>query len=229
MSIELIDVSKSFRSGDGALQVLSGVNAKFPDQGLVAIMGPSGIGKSTLLHLIGGLDVAESGQIRVGDYQLDRLKEHELAKFRGRNIGFIFQFHHLLAEFTAQENVMMPLLISGVGESEARQRADELILKVGLKERAQHQPGKLSGGEQQRIAIARALVSRPRVVLADEPTGNLDRATSETVQKLMFDLQKELEALFIIVTHSAELAQHAETILEMGAGGSLSEVQRSSL
>jgi len=221
MAIELNNVSKSFGTGEGRISVLSSLSCEFPDRGIVAVMGPSGVGKSTLLHLIGGLDRPDSGDIKVNDYQLGNMSEQDLALFRGKHVGFIFQFHHLLPEFTALENVMMPLLIAGIDEHEARTEATEIIGRVGLEARLSHQPGKLSGGEQQRIAIARALVSKPEVVLADEPTGNLDRATSERIRELLFELQRDTGALFLLVTHSQELAEAADIIVEMGTGGRL--------
>jgi lipoprotein-releasing system ATP-binding protein len=215
-------LTKRYRDADHDLTILDGVSVEFPERGSVAIVGRSGIGKSTLLHLLGGLDVPTSGGIWYGDTELGSLGNDELSAFRGRYVGFIFQFHHLLPEFTALENVAMPLLISGEGEIQAERRAGEMLERVALSSRADHRPGALSGGEQQRVAIARALVGRPAVVLADEPTGNLDVETANGVQELLLTMNRELGNLLVVVTHSRELAAAMDRTAEMEPGGKLS-------
>ncbi len=189
----------------------------------VAIIGESGVGKSTLLHILGTLDRPTEGKVFLGGHDFFALPEPELASLRNREIGFIFQFHHLMPDFTALENVMMPILVAGANWPEARKRASEMLQRVGLADRMTHRPGELSGGEQQRVAVARALVLRPRVILADEPTGNLDSATGESILRLLLSLNHELGVTMIIVTHSEKLAAAMDRTLRL-TGGKLVDV-----
>ena len=198
------NVTKTFEHEGRSLEVLKGIDLEIASGEMLTIVGPSGAGKSTLLHLIGTLDLPTQGQILYGGRDVTRLGSSELAEFRNRSIGFVFQFHHLLPEFTALENVMMPGLIQGGRRLEDRAR--RLLDEVGLSERLTHRPGELSGGEQQRVALARALLMEPRLVLADEPTGNLDSQTSDSVQSLIFDLNQRHGITFLIVTHSRDFA-----------------------
>jgi lipoprotein-releasing system ATP-binding protein len=198
------NVTKTFEHEGRSLEVLKGIDLEVCAGEMVTIVGPSGAGKSTLLHLIGTLDLPTEGRILYGGRDVTRLGSSELAEFRNRSIGFVFQFHHLLPEFTALENVMMPGLIQGSKRLEGRAR--ELLDEVGLSERLTHRPGELSGGEQQRVALARALLMEPKLVLADEPTGNLDSQTSDAVQSLIFDLNRRHGITFLIVTHSRDFA-----------------------
>ncbi len=185
---------------------------------LVCIVGPSGAGKSTLLHIIGTLDKADSGIVLFNNQDIAQLKDAELSKFRNENLGFVFQFHHLLPEFTALENVCIPAFIAKKKEAQAKKRASELLDFLGLKDRMQHKPNQLSGGEQQRVSVARALMNHPLVILADEPTGNLDTERSEELHQLFFDLKKEFNQTFIIVTHNDQLAEKADKKLLMKDG-----------
>jgi lipoprotein-releasing system ATP-binding protein len=198
------NVTKTFEHEGRSLQVLKGIDLQIDRGEMVTIVGPSGAGKSTLLHLIGTLDLPTEGRILYGGRDVTRLGSLELAEFRNRSIGFVFQFHHLLPEFTALENVMMPGLIRGSRRLEDRAR--QLLDEVGLTDRLTHRPGELSGGEQQRVALARALLMKPELVLADEPTGNLDSQTSNSVQSLIFDLNRRHGITFLIVTHSRDFA-----------------------
>ena len=198
------NVTKTFEHEGRSLEVLKGIDLEIGAGEMVTIVGPSGAGKSTLLHLIGTLDLPTEGRILYGGRDVTRLGSSDLAEFRNRSIGFVFQFHHLLPEFTALENVMMPGLIQGGRRLEDRAR--ELLSEVGLSERLTHRPGELSGGEQQRVALARALLMQPKLVLADEPTGNLDSQTSDSVQSLIFDLNRRHGITFLIVTHSRDFA-----------------------
>ena len=198
------NVTKTFEHEGRSLQVLKGIDLQIDRGEMVTIVGPSGAGKSTLLHLIGTLDLPTEGRILYGGRDVTRLGSSELAEFRNRSIGFVFQFHHLLPEFNALENVMMPSLIQGGRRLEDRAR--QLLDEVGLTDRLTHRPGELSGGEQQRVALARALLMKPQLVLADEPTGNLDSQTSDSVQSLIFDLNQRHGITFLIVTHSRDFA-----------------------
>jgi lipoprotein-releasing system ATP-binding protein len=198
------DVTKTFEHEGRSLEVLKGIDLEIEAGEMVTIVGPSGAGKSTLLHLIGTLDLPTKGRILYSGRDVTRMGSSELAEFRNRSIGFVFQFHHLLPEFTALENVMMPGLIQGGRRLEDRAR--RLLDEVGLSERLTHRPGELSGGEQQRVALARALLMEPKLVLADEPTGNLDSQTSSAVQSLIFDLNRRHGITFLIVTHSRDFA-----------------------
>jgi len=198
------NVTKAFEHEGRSLEVLKGIDLSIDRGEMVTIVGPSGAGKSTLLHLIGTLDLPTQGQIFYDGHDVTRLGSSELAEFRNRSIGFVFQFHHLLPEFTALENVMMPGLIQG--GRRLKGRAQQLLEEVGLADRLTHRPGELSGGEQQRVALARALLMEPKLVLADEPTGNLDSQTSDAVQSLFFDLNQRHGITFLIVTHSRDFA-----------------------
>lgn len=224
VKIELNSISKRFSDAGHDLVVIDQLSFTFPESGSVAIVGRSGIGKSTLLQLMGGLERPSSGEVLYGGESLALMGNDELSAFRGARVGFIFQFHHLLPEFSALENVAMPLIIGGSSDVQALERAEEVLVRVGLKERLAHRPGQLSGGEQQRVAIARAIVGRPAVILADEPTGNLDQATAETVQGLLMEINRELSNLLVIVTHSMELARSTDMIVEMLPGGELRRI-----
>ena len=202
MIIEAKGIRKSF----GSLEVLKGVDFSVDAGEVVAIMGASGAGKSTLLQILGTLLTPDSGSLTIDGTEILSLGERALSQFRNRRIGFVFQAHHLLPEFTALENVMIPALIGGESTAEARKRALELLQTVGLAERTGHKPSELSGGEQQRVAIARALVNRPAILFADEPTGNLDTRTKEEIHRLFFDLRKKMNQTIVIVTHDAGLA-----------------------
>ncbi len=202
--VSVQNVTKTFQHEGRSLEVLKGIDLDIGGGEMVTIVGPSGAGKSTLLHLIGTLDLPTEGRILYGGQDVTRLGSSDLAEFRNRSIGFVFQFHHLLPEFTALENVMMPGLIQGRRRFETR--AKQLLDEVGLSERLTHRPGELSGGEQQRVALARALLMEPKLVLADEPTGNLDSQTSASVHSLFFDLNRRHGITFLIVTHSRDFA-----------------------
>jgi len=203
-------VTRVFAAAGGPLRILAGVDLTLREGEIVAILGASGAGKSTLLHILGGLDRPTAGSVRFAGEELFRLSEAALARFRNRNLGFVFQFHHLLPEFTAEENVMMPGLIQRLTPGQARRRARELLGEVGLAERLEHKPAELSGGEQQRVALARALFSHPRMVLADEPTGNLDSATARGLHQLMYTLARRHALAWIVVTHNEQLAGLAD-------------------
>lgn len=213
-------MTKEFAHGNGVLPVLRDVSLTLYEGEMVSIIGASGAGKSTLLHCLGTLDLPTRGQILFDGEDIVGLPPPELARFRNRTIGFVFQFHHLLPEFTALENVMMPLLIGGARIAAARPRAEELLGRVGLGARVRHKPGELSGGERQRCAVARALVTRPACVLGDEPTGNLDEKTAAQVYALMLELNREIGTSFVLVTHDRRLARTMDRALEL-AGGSL--------
>ncbi len=192
------------------LQVLKGVSLEINKGDLVCIVGPSGAGKSTLLHIIGTLDKADKGTVTIDNQDISILKDKELSDFRNQHLGFVFQFHHLLPEFTALENVSIPAFIARKNDTETRKRASELLDFLGLKDRIHHKPNELSGGEQQRVSVARALMNKPLVILADEPTGNLDTERSEELHDLFFNLKKEFNQTFIIVTHNNHLADKAD-------------------
>jgi lipoprotein-releasing system ATP-binding protein len=211
-------LSKTYRNAEVPVLVFSGLDLVVQRGEMLAIVGPSGIGKSTLLHLLGGLDRPDSGSVRVEDRELTRMEADELARFRNRNVGFVFQFHHLLPEFTAEENVAMPGWIGKMDRKEALDRASRLLWELGLAERARHFPNQLSGGEQQRVAIARALLADPVLFLADEPTGNLDLSTSERVFDLMRDCHSKRGLTSVIVTHNPDLAARCDRVFEMSRG-----------
>lgn len=202
----------------GNLAVLKGVDVQIGEGEIVSIVGKSGAGKSTLLHILGTLDRADAGNLSINDTSIAQLNNKRLANFRNRNIGFVFQFHHLLPEFTALENVCMPAYIDGKDGSSVENRAKELLDYLGLKDRIEHKPTQLSGGEQQRVAVARALMNQPAVVFADEPSGNLDSASSQELHKLLFDLRNDFKQTFVIVTHNEELARMSDRRLVMKDG-----------
>jgi lipoprotein-releasing system ATP-binding protein len=221
MDITLSKVTKSYGEGATALTILSELSATFKGGHSYAVRGPSGIGKSTLLQILARLDNVTSGEVSIGDTCISALSEEEASRFRRDHIGMIFQFHHLLPEFSARENIMMPLLIQGKSEPEATLEADRLLERVGIENRATHLPAELSGGEQQRVAIARALVAKPALLLADEPTGNLDPSNAELITELLLDLVREIHGTLIVVTHSPSLAGALDVQYEMQAGGAL--------
>ncbi|MDR1783137.1 MAG: ABC transporter ATP-binding protein [Dysgonamonadaceae bacterium] len=210
---------KNIRKSFGALQVLKGIDLSIEQGEIVAIVGPSGAGKTTLLQILGTLDKPDSGTVIYDDVDVNSLNDKELAAFRNKNIGFIFQFHQLLPEFTALENVMIPALIGKVRQSEAEKRAKKILDFLGLKDRVGHKPAELSGGEKQRVAVARALVNEPSVILADEPSGSLDTKNKDELHRLFFDLRKEFNQTFIIVTHDMQLAELADRMVKMRDGG----------
>jgi lipoprotein-releasing system ATP-binding protein len=209
------ELSKTYRNAEVPVVVFGGLHLEVERGEMLAIVGPSGIGKSTLLHLLGGLDRADSGSVRVDDQDLTKMSADELARFRNRNVGFVFQFHHLLPEFTAQENVAMPGWIGRMPHDEALKRAKDLLAELGLGHRGGHYPNQLSGGEQQRVAIARALLVNPVLFLADEPTGNLDLETSERVFELMRECHKNRGLTSVIVTHNPDLAARCDRVFVM--------------
>jgi lipoprotein-releasing system ATP-binding protein len=200
------------------LQVLKGVDIIVNKGEIVSIVGSSGAGKSTLLHILGSLDKANSGEIWINNQRIDTLKEKELAKFRNQHIGFVFQFHHLLPEFTALENVCIPGWIAGTNKKELEDKALELLKILGLQDRASHKPLELSGGEQQRVAVARALINNPDIVFADEPTGNLDSKHAQELHELFLHLQKTMGQTFLIVTHNEALAKMSDRVVHMKDG-----------
>ena len=215
--IKVSNIEKSF----GDLKVLRGVSLEVKEGEIVSIVGASGAGKTTLLQIIGTLLPADGGEVEIAGTKVLGLSEKRTAEFRNRHIGFVFQFHNLLPEFSALENVMMPALIGGVSRKESKQRALELLSAVGLSERAEHKPSQLSGGEQQRVAIARALINRPSVVLADEPTGNLDTHNRDEIQRLLFDVREKFGQTIVMVTHDERLAEMADRKIVMSDGAIL--------
>jgi lipoprotein-releasing system ATP-binding protein len=211
-------LTKSYESGLRRVVVFDGLSLDIAKGEMVAVVGPSGAGKSTLLHILGGLDRPTAGTVKLREFDIFEVSDVDLARFRNREIGFIFQFHHLLPEFTALENVMMPLLISRVSQRAAKQRAEVVLESVGLSERATHRPGELSGGEQARVALARALVTNPRLLLADEPTGDLDSRTGESIHNLLKEVHRSQELTSIIVTHNERLASICDRVLHLEDG-----------
>ncbi len=216
--LRAVNLTKIYSGRAEDVVVFRDLNLEVVRGEMVAITGESGAGKSTLLHLLGGLDRPTSGSVKVGEFDIAKNAELDLACFRNRRIGFVFQFHHLLPEFSAAENVMMPLLIGGAARREAARRADVLLSRVGLAGRADHRPGELSGGEQQRVALARALVASPALLLADEPTGNLDQRTGDEVHALIRQLQKEEQLTAVVVTHNEKLASLCDRALRLESG-----------
>jgi lipoprotein-releasing system ATP-binding protein len=217
--LEAVDLAKVYRGGDGGdITVLNGVNLQVAQGDMIAVVGASGAGKSTLLHLLGALDQPTRGSVRIAGEALTDRSDDELSKLRNASVGFVFQFHHLLREFTALENVMMPLRIAGWDDDRARHRAADLLDRVGLGGRTQHKPAELSGGEQQRTAVARALAIDPVVLLADEPSGNLDHGNSERLHDLLVGLARDLEIAMVIATHNRSLASRADRTLLLEDG-----------
>ncbi|MFZ9981930.1 MAG: ABC transporter ATP-binding protein [Cyclobacteriaceae bacterium] len=210
--------AKNIKKSYGNLEVLKGVDFAVSQGEVVAIVGPSGAGKSTLLHILGTLDLPESGDVWMGDVNISRLNSVQLSGFRNRNIGFVFQFHNLLPEFTAKENVMIPGMIAGLKNNFLQKRASELLARLGLSGREDHKPSELSGGEQQRVAVARALMNSPKLILADEPSGNLDSGNATELHKLFFSLRDEFGQTFIIVTHNPSFAEMADRTVRMRDG-----------
>lgn len=212
--IEATNIYKSYRT----LEVLKGIDLKVQDSEIISITGPSGAGKTTLLQILGTLDQADKGTVQIDNINVNQLKSKKLSDFRNQSIGFIFQFHHLLPEFDALENVAIPAFIAGQSRTEGENAAKELLAYLGMSDRLHHKPSELSGGEQQRVAVARALVNHPKVVLADEPSGNLDSQTAEELHQLFFQLRKELSQTFVIVTHNNELAAMADRRIHLVDG-----------
>lgn len=212
--IEIKGIKKSF----GKLEVLKGIDLNIGKGEVVSIVGPSGAGKTTLLQIIGTLDSADNGSIIIDGTDVSKLNKKKLADFRNRHIGFVFQFHQLLPEFTAIENVMIPAFISGMSKKEAKKRAEELLVFLGLTERAQHKPNELSGGEKQRVAVARALVNNPAIILADEPSGSLDTKNKDELHQLFFELRDKFGQTFVIVTHDEQLASTTDRTIKMKDG-----------
>lgn len=212
--ITCTNITKSF----GSLQVLKGIDLAISQGEIVTIAGPSGAGKTTLLQILGTLDKPDTGEVLYRDINVTKLNDKTQAAFRNKNIGFVFQFHQLLPEFTAQENVMIPALIGGVRQSEAVKKANEILAFLGLSDRLSHKPSALSGGEKQRVAVARALINNPQVIFADEPSGSLDTKNKTELHQLFFDLRKELNQTFVIVTHDESLAQLSDRIVYMRDG-----------
>lgn len=212
--IQATGIHKSY----GSLEVLKGIDLHIAKREIVSIVGASGAGKSTLLHIIGTLDKADRGQLVIDGTEVNKLNDTQLAAFRNQKIGFVFQFHHLLPEFTALENICIPAYIGGMGKKEATEKALQLLDYLNLTERKDHKPSQLSGGEQQRVAVARALVNNPAVVLADEPSGNLDSKSAEELHRLFFRLRDEMDQTFVIVTHNPELASMSDRTITIKDG-----------
>ncbi|MDZ4723822.1 MAG: ABC transporter ATP-binding protein [candidate division Zixibacteria bacterium] len=212
------NVYRDFKTATGTLSVLKGISMNLQKGETAAVTGASGVGKSTLLHILGGLDKPTRGEVSISDVPLHSRSEKELARFRVNTVGFVFQFHYLLDDFTALENVMIPHLLAGRKTAEAAERGEQLLQEVGLSERRGHRPKELSGGEQQRVAVARALANNPAVVLADEPSGNLDTATGGALHELLFRLAREKQVTFLIATHNRDLAAHCDREFQMADG-----------
>ncbi|MCD6250376.1 MAG: ABC transporter ATP-binding protein [candidate division Zixibacteria bacterium] len=204
------DVCREFKTAEGTLLVLNGISLEVKKGQMTAVTGASGVGKSTLLHLLGGLDRPTRGEVTIGGASLAGMNEAELARFRNKKVGFVFQFHYLLDDFTALENVTIPIILAGCSHAEATRRGELLIDQVGLSDRQTHRPKELSGGEQQRVAVARALANEPEIVLADEPTGNLDTATGRRLHELLFELSEKNNTSFLVATHNRELADRCD-------------------
>ena len=212
-------IFKSFEKGkDNKIEVVKDVSLKIIENEITVIVGASGAGKSTLLHILSGLDKPDSGIVEIDDINIFELNENDISKFRNQSIGFIFQFHHLLPEFTAEENISIAAMINGTSKKEAKVKSEELLNLVGLIDRKSHLPAELSGGEQQRVAIARALINEPKIIFADEPTGNLDSKNSEIIHELFVDLKTKLGITLLMVTHNQDLVKLADRVLEMKDG-----------
>ena len=211
-------IAKNIKKNYGNLQVLKGIDLEISQGEIISIVGASGAGKTTLLHILGTLDKADSGEVLLDDIEYNSLKDKELARFRNEKISFIFQFHNLMPEFTALENVCIPAWIRGKNNAEATQKAEEILTMLGLRERIKHFPSELSGGEQQRVAVARALINSPSVIFADEPSGNLDSKNAEELHNLFFELRKQFNQTFVIITHNEQLANMADRKLVMQDG-----------
>lgn len=225
--LKVLNLHKHFPIGKSSrLYVLKGLDFKVREGEIVTVLGPSGVGKSTLLHILGALDRPTDGSVKIDEIDIFNMSDTALDIYRNKTASFVFQFHHLLPEFTAQENVMMPALIAGQPKHSAKIRALELLSEVGLEERANHRPTELSGGEQQRVAVARALTNNPRIVLADEPSGNLDLRSSEELHDLLWQLSRRDNRTFIIVTHNLELAKRSDRIIELYDGRIKSNQQK---
>lgn len=222
-------IAKGIHKNYGDLHVLKGVDVTIKSGEVVSIVGASGAGKSTLLHILGTLDQADQGDVEVGDVLISKLKGDKLADFRNKEIGFIFQFHNLLPEFTAEENIMIPGLIAGTPEKKLKERAKELAELLGFGSRLDHKPSQLSGGEQQRVAVARALINDPKIIFADEPSGNLDSQNAQSLHELFFELREKFGQSFVIVTHNQDLALMADRMLTMHDGKIMSEVRNPKL
>ncbi len=216
--LRVLDIHKSYPMGAGVLPVLKGISFSVEEGEILAVVGPSGVGKSTLLHVIGMLDRPTRGAVEIDGHTITETDDQKLAQMRNLTTGFIFQAHHLLPEFTALENVMLPGMIAGRPVEELEPEAMRLLRAVGVAERAQHRPNELSGGEQQRTAVARALINHPRLLLADEPSGNLDTAAAESLHRMLWDLSRSLRQTLVIVTHNRELAERADRIIELYDG-----------
>ncbi len=213
------NIYKSFPRGkDTTITVLNNISLSINSNEITVIVGASGTGKSTLLHILSGLDTPDSGEVIIDNKNIFKMSEDEIAKFRNRSIGFVYQFHHLLPEFTAAENIAIAKMINGTSYKEAMKKSNELLDIVGLKERRNHKPAELSGGEQQRVAIARALINNPKIIFADEPTGNLDSKNSEIIHNLFIELKNKLEITLLIVTHNPELVKLADRVIKMQDG-----------
>jgi len=218
------NLHKTYQMGRSTIPVLSGIDLEVYEAQIVAIIGQSGVGKSTLLHILGTLDRPSEGSVIIEGTDVFQFDDKKLAEFRNRTVGFIFQFHHLMPEFTALENVMMPGLIAGKPKKRISDRAQSLLTDVGLEHRVNHRPGELSGGEMQRVAVARALMNDPKLILADEPSGNLDRAASDALHELLWNLSRKDKRTLIIVTHNHELAENADKVVEI-LDGSIKNIQ----
>jgi len=216
--LQCSNIQKSFRDGVNKVDVLKGVNLAIAQQEMVAIIGASGSGKSTLLHVLGGLDTPDSGKVLIGEQDIHQVSIKKQGQIRNRKLGFVYQFHHLLAEFNALENVAMPLIIGKYSQDEAYDLAEKMLTKVGLASRLTHRPSELSGGERQRVALARAMVTNPACILADEPTGNLDTHTAQSINELMFELNETEKTSFLIVSHDLKLADSMQKTYQMVDG-----------
>ena len=226
--LEVINLTKRFTLDHHEIEVLKGINLKVLKGEFLSIIGASGVGKSTFLHLLGALDLPTSGEVIFEGKVIDQSNETALAEFRNKRVGFVFQFHHLLPEFTALENAAMPAMIQGISRKESFKMAKEMLEEVGLEKRLEHKPGELSGGEQQRVAVARALLLHPALILADEPTGNLDSRTSMEIFHLLRKINREKEVTFILVTHNEKIAVQGDRLLEM-VDGMIKENKKGSL